>query len=81
MARETVVRDSPSPRQRASYIAARIKDKTRNFCRKLLVHLPYNTDFAASDYYLFLHLKQWLDGQRFENDEELKTTVINWFNS
>ena len=38
----------------------------------------YRTDLAPSDYHLILHLKQWVQSQLFESDEELMTGVTNW---
>ncbi|KAJ4439971.1 hypothetical protein ANN_08102 [Periplaneta americana] len=43
---------------------------------------PYSPDLAPSDFHVFLHLKKFLSsGERFGNDEELKTSVIRWFHS
>jgi histone-lysine N-methyltransferase SETMAR len=36
---------------------------------------PYSPDLAPSDFHLFLHLKKFLAGQRFNNDEDVKRTV------
>ncbi|XP_035230245.1 histone-lysine N-methyltransferase SETMAR-like [Stegodyphus dumicola] len=33
---------------------------------------PYSPDLAPSDFNLFPELKQWLEGQHFQNDVELK---------
>lgn len=63
------------------HTAALTKKKIQDFRWELFDHPPYSPDLAPSDYFLFLHLKKWLGGQRFENDEELKTAVVNWFNS
>lgn len=35
---------------------------------------------VSNDFFLLLHFKR-LGGQRFEGDEELKTAVVNWFDS
>ncbi|KAJ4452299.1 hypothetical protein ANN_03819 [Periplaneta americana] len=41
---------------------------------------PYSPDLAPSDFHVFLHLKKFLSsGERFGNDEELKTSVTRWF--
>ncbi|KAJ4436753.1 hypothetical protein ANN_16885 [Periplaneta americana] len=43
---------------------------------------PYSPDLAPSDFHVFLHLKKFLSsGERFGNDEELKTSVTRWFHS
>ncbi|KAJ4448998.1 hypothetical protein ANN_00390 [Periplaneta americana] len=38
-------------------------------------HPPYSPDLAPSDFHLFLHLKKFLSGQRFDGDDEVKTAV------
>ena len=49
---------------------------------ELFHHPPYNPDLAPSDFHVFLHLKKFLSsGERFGNDEELKTSVTRWFHS
>ncbi|GFW93954.1 uncharacterized protein TNCV_4812721 [Trichonephila clavipes] len=41
-----------------------------------------NSDLAPSDFHVFLHLKKFLfSGERFGDDEELKTSVTHWFRS
>jgi hypothetical protein len=35
-------------------------------------------DLAPSDFHLFLHLKKFLAGQRFKNDEDVKRAVQKW---
>jgi histone-lysine N-methyltransferase SETMAR len=44
-----------------------------------LNHPPYSPDLAPSDYYLFRQLKSNLRGQRFADDEELKSATETWF--
>ncbi|KAJ4440568.1 hypothetical protein ANN_08713 [Periplaneta americana] len=44
------------------------------FVWELFDHPPYSPDLAPSDFHVFLHLKKFLSsGERFGNDEELKT--------
>ncbi|KAJ4438551.1 hypothetical protein ANN_14498 [Periplaneta americana] len=50
--------------------------KLQKFNWKVLDHSPCSPDFAPSDYYLFMHMKTWLGSKRFDDDEELKTSVI-----
>ena len=47
----------------------------------VLPHPPYSPYLAPSDYYLFRHLKQHLRGERFDSSEDVKETVIEFFNS
>jgi len=39
---------------------------------------PYSPDLAPSDFYLFLHLKKFLGGKRFDDDDDLKDAVQKW---
>ena len=49
-------------------------------CRFLLLdHSSYSPDLAASDNFLFGHLKNHLRGTRFKDDEELKSAVDEYF--
>ena len=43
-------------------------------------HPPYSPDLAPSDYHLFQHLKSFLGGQRF-HDDEVKEYVSMWLKS
>jgi len=43
-------------------------------------HPSYSPDLAPSDFHLFLHLKSFLDGRRFHNDE-VKEAVTMLFAS
>jgi len=36
---------------------------------------PYSPDLAPSDYHLFLHLKEFLGGKRFDDDDDLKDAL------
>ncbi|KAJ4439329.1 hypothetical protein ANN_07451 [Periplaneta americana] len=51
------------------------------FGREQIDHPPYSPDLAPSDFHLFLHLKKFLGGQRFDGDDEVKTAVREWFAS
>ena len=44
-------------------------------------HPPYSPDLAPSDFHLFPHLKSFLAGQRFHNDNEIKEAVTTCFAS
>jgi len=39
---------------------------------------PYSPDLAPSDFNLFLHLKKYLGGKRFDDDDDLKVAVQKW---
>ena len=43
---------------------------------------PYSPDFAPSDFHHFIHLKKFLDGKRFDDDDDdLKDAVQKWLTS
>ena len=44
-----------------------------------LNHLPYSSDLAQSDYYLFQNLMCHLHGTRFLDDDKLKAATEAWF--
>jgi len=46
---------------------------------KEIEHPPYSPDLAPSDYYLFSKLKKDLRGRKFDDDEEVKTAVMEHF--
>lgn len=48
-----------------------------SFGWKQLVHPPYSLDLAPSDY----HMKTHLVGQRHTDDDEVKTTVVQWLSN
>ena len=63
------------------HVANRTKDLIKSFKWETLDHPPYSPDLAPSDYHLFLHLKKHLGGQRLQDDNEVKTSVIQWLTS
>lgn len=46
---------------------------------EVLPHPAYSPDLSPCDFHLFGPLKKFLKGQRFESDEEVRATVIEWF--
>ena len=44
-------------------------------------HPPYSPDLAPSDFHLFLHLKSFLAGRQFHDDNEVKYAVTACFAS
>lgn len=42
---------------------------------ELFDHPPYISYLASSDFHLFPHMNTWFTVQRFNNDEELHTSV------
>lgn len=48
---------------------------------EIIDHPPYSPDLAPSDFHLFPNLKKFLAGKRFESNEEVKTSVNEYFES
>ena len=42
--------------------------------------IPYLPNLAPGDLHLFLDLKKWLGGQRFQTNEELQNSVRTYLN-
>lgn len=61
--------------------ADQTQELIRSFGWEQMDHPPYSPDLAPSDYHLFRYLKGFLGGQRFDTDEEVKTTVEDWLSS
>jgi hypothetical protein len=47
----------------------------------LFDHPFYSLGLALSDYHLFTYLKNWLQSQRLNNNEELMEGVKTWLSS
>jgi len=58
--------------------AAQTQDLITSFKWEQKDNPPYSPDLGPSDYHLFLHLKNFLGGQRFDDDDELKDAVQKW---
>ena len=50
-----------------------------NFKWEVFCHPPYSPDLAPSDFHLFPHLKTEFGGERFQNTNELKAAVHDYF--
>jgi histone-lysine N-methyltransferase SETMAR len=48
---------------------------------ELLQHPPHSPDLAPSDFYLFEPFKNILSGKRFEDQNTLQKTVVQYFTS
>jgi hypothetical protein len=48
---------------------------------ELFDHPPYSPDLAPSNYHLFTHLKNWVELQWFNSNEELMEGVKTWLGS
>jgi len=55
--------------------AAQTQDLITSFRWGQMDHPPYSPDLAPSDFHLFLHLKKFLGGKQFDDDDDLKDAV------
>jgi hypothetical protein len=63
------------------HTAAATQDLIATFGWEPLDHPPYIPDLAPSDFHVLLHLKTFLVGRRFHDDNEVKEAVNTWFAS
>jgi len=61
--------------------ATQTQDLITSFRWEQMDHLLYSPDLAPSDFHLFLHLKQFLGGKRFNDNIDLKDAVQKWLTS
>ena len=61
--------------------AAQTQDFITSFKWKHMDHPLYNPDLALSDFHPFLHLKKFLGGKLFDDDDDLKDAVQMWLTS
>ena len=59
---------------------AQTQDLITSFRWEQMDHRPYSPDLAPSDFHLFLHLKKFLCGKRFD-DDDVKDAVQKWLTS
>jgi histone-lysine N-methyltransferase SETMAR len=62
-----------------SHTAATTQNLIATFGWKQFNHPPYSPDLAPSDFHVFVHLKTFLSGSRFHNDNKVKEAVNTWF--
>lgn len=48
---------------------------------ELLPHPPYSPDLSPTDYHLFRSMQHSLDGEHFQNEDDLKKWLQNYFDS
>ena len=57
--------------------AAQTQDLIASFKREQMYHRPYRPDLAPSDFHPFLHLKKFLGGKWFDDDDDLMMQCIS----
>jgi hypothetical protein len=60
--------------------AAATKISSRHLAGNNSIIPPYSPDLGPGDFHVFLHLKTFLGGRRFD-DDEVKEAVNTWFTS
>ena len=60
------------------HTAGQTRDLLDSFGWEVLDHPSYSPDLAPSNYHLFLHLKQHLSGNHYNDDDDVKTAVNSW---
>ena len=60
-----------------TYLATR--QNLLRLCWELMLYPPYSPDLALSDYYLFRFLQNSLNGKTFNNDEAVKSHLVQFF--
>jgi histone-lysine N-methyltransferase SETMAR len=60
------------------HTAAATQDLIATFGWEQFDHSTYSPDLVLSDFHVFLHLKAFLGGRRFHNDE-VREAVNTWF--
>ena len=45
----------------------------------ILIRPPYSPDLVPSNFHLFLHLKKYLAGKKFDDNDEVQEEVMTWF--
>jgi histone-lysine N-methyltransferase SETMAR len=63
------------------HTAAKTQDLIKIFGWEQIDHSSYSPDLATSDFHVFMHLKKFLDGRRFLEDDDVKEAANTWFSS
>ena len=58
-----------------------VQEKLNQFRWKIVPHPPYSPDLAPSDYHLFRSLQNFLNGQEFASEAEVKSAIKTFFDS
>ena len=61
--------------------AAQTQDLITSFKWEQKDHPAYSPDLTPSDFHLFLHLKKYLGGKEFDDEDDLKDAMQKWLTS
>jgi histone-lysine N-methyltransferase SETMAR len=45
---------------------------------EIMIHPPYSPGLSSSNFHLFGLMKVHLEGQKFQNEDEMKHGVLSW---
>ena len=62
-------------------MAKRVQEKLQKFRWMVVPHPPYLPDLAPSDFHLFRSMQHFLNGQEFNDDEEVKSAIGSFLDS
>jgi [histone H3]-lysine36 N-dimethyltransferase SETMAR len=65
----------------SSHTARVSKKKLDDLGWEVLPHPPYSPDMAPSDFHLFTSLKGWLKGRHYNDIEEVRAGIQDYFDS
>ena len=57
------------------------KETITNLGWQLVPHPAYSPDIAPSDYHLFHSMQHWIDGTKFKDEDEVKSSISDYFDS
>jgi len=63
------------------HVSQLVRTKLKELGWQTIPHPPYSPDLAPSDYHLFLSLSNHLRGKQFQDEEDLKKFLREFFNS
>ena len=63
------------------HVAQPMLQKWNELCCEVLSHLPYSPDFWPTDYHFFKDLNNFLQGQRFHNQQEAENAFQEFVKS
>lgn len=63
------------------HIAKKTYEKLLELGWTVIAHPPYSPDLAPTDYHLFRSLSHYLCEKKFDDEEDLKNDLINFFNN
>jgi len=63
------------------HVAQTVKEKIQELGWEVLQHPPYSPDLAPTDFHLFRSLSNQMSGITFDDEDDLKTWITDFFNT